>query len=234
MWATLILGASIGFLGSFHCVAMCGPIAAYIHNSASLKSSVVLYNSGRVLTYIILGILLALVGNGFEVFGMQRWLSVVAGAFVLIVILFPVVQKKYSYLASSFTPLNKLKQQLSKATKDGRKLPYLFIGMLNGLLPCGVVYLALATSLSTANTSSAALLMLGFGFGTWPLMLMVGFSMKFFGKSGPLRLNYVLPALSVLIGVLLIMRGLALDIPYVSPMLSKIGPDYGFASCAKP
>lgn len=234
MWATLILGTSIGFLGSFHCVAMCGPIAAYVHNSTSLKSSVVLYNLGRVLTYMTLGILLALIGDGFELFGLQRWLSVLAGLLVLVVVLFPVVQKKYSYLASSFTPVNKLKNQLSKATKGGKKLPYLFIGMLNGLLPCGVVYLALATSLSTANTSSAAMLMLGFGFGTWPLMLMVGFSMKFFGKSGRLRLNYVLPALSVLIGVLLIMRGLALDIPYVSPMLSKIGPDYGFANCAKP
>ncbi|MTI38393.1 sulfite exporter TauE/SafE family protein [Fulvivirga lutimaris] len=234
MWATLILGASIGFFGSFHCVAMCGPIAAYIHNSTSLKSSVVLYNLGRVLTYITLGVLLALVGDGFELFGLQRWISVVAGVFVLIVVLFPVVQRKYSYLASTFTPLNKLKHQLTKATKEGKMLPYLFIGMLNGLLPCGVVYLALATSLSTANMSSAAMLMLGFGIGTWPLMLMVGFSVKFFGKTGRLRLNYVVPALSVLIGVLLIMRGLALDIPYVSPMLSKIGPDYGFASCAKP
>lgn len=234
MWVTLILGTSIGFFGSFHCVAMCGPIAAYIHNSTSFKASILLYNLGRVITYMLLGVLLALVGTSFEFFGLQRWVSVFAGVFVLLAILFPAIQSKYSYLTASITPLTKIKQQLTKATKEGQKLPYLFIGMLNGLLPCGIVYVALAASLSVADVSLASILMLGFGLGTWPLMLLFGVSIRFFGKTRIFRLNYVVPTLSVLVGVLLIMRGLALDIPYISPFLSSLNPTGDITSCGSP
>lgn len=234
MWATLIFGVSIGFFGSFHCVAMCGPIAAYIHKSTSLKSSVVFYNAGRAITYVIMGALLALLGVGFELFGMQRWLSIIAGGVVLLIVLFPAIQRKYSHLISSITPLNRIKNQLTKATKSGKKLPYLFIGMLNGLLPCGVVYIALAASLSVANVGLSSVLMLGFGLGTWPLMFIMSFSLKLLGNSGRIKLNYVVPTLSILIGVLLIMRGMALDIPYISPLLSSLDPAGTITSCGNP
>ena len=137
-------------------------------------------------------------------------------------------------MAFRFRLFQKMKMQLSKATKDGNVFSYLFLGMLNGLLPCGLVYVALAASLSTADTFSAATLMLGFGLGTWPLMSIVALGSGWFAKTGKLKLNYIVPALTILVGVILIARGLALDIPYLSPVLAKLGPDFTITTCGNP
>jgi sulfite exporter TauE/SafE len=234
MWTQLIIGASIGLFGGFHCVAMCGPIVAFIHSKSQIKTTVIIYNFGRLITYVLLGVILGLVGDGFQIFGLQRWLSVISGITILAITLFPQISKMFSRIGFSFSPIQKMKMQLSKATKNGNSFSYLFLGMLNGLLPCGLVYVALAASLSTADTFSAATLMLGFGLGTWPLMSIVAFGSGWFAKTGKLRLNYIVPALTILVGVILIARGLALDIPYLSPVLAKLGPDFAITTCGNP
>jgi sulfite exporter TauE/SafE len=234
MWTQLIIGVSIGLLGGFHCVAMCGPIVAFIHGKSQIKSTVIIYNFGRLMTYVLLGVVLGLVGDGFQIFGWQRWLSVISGITILAIALFPQLSKMYSKLGISFSPIQKMKMQLSKATKNGNLFSYLFLGMLNGLLPCGLVYVALAASLATANIFSAATIMFGFGLGTWPLMSLMAFGSGWFAKSGRLRLNYIVPTLTILVGVILIARGLALDIPYLSPVLAKLGPDFAITTCENP
>ena len=100
------------------------------------------------------------------------------------------------------------------------------IGLLNGLLPCGLVYIALAGSIGTGNATLGALYMLLFGFGTMPMLLAINLSGGFVSASLRQRINKLIPTLVVIVGILFILRGLSLGIPYISPSESKIRMKY--------
>lgn len=218
----LISGFIIGFLGSFHCIGMCGPIALSlpVHHYNIIKKNIgiLVYNFGRLLTYSLLGIFFGLLGQSFSLIGLQQWISVSMGLLLLLTVLLPQIRLfrtiKLPLLTHSINVLkNKLMSSFSK-----RGLRFLFgIGLLNGLLPCGLVYLGIAGAIASQTVTDGALFMLFFGFGTVPVMYAVAFAGQFINLRFRSVVRKSVPYVISVIAVLLILRGLNLGIPYVSP-----------------
>lgn len=218
IWAGLILG----YLGSIHCVGMCGPIALSLPGGNKKWYKFLwgrlLYNSGRIITYSLLGAVFGLLGSRIIISEHQQVLSVVTGISILIVTAIIFLSDKnifYGKLFSKYTSL--IKAPFAKLFKTKTNSSLIGIGILNGLLPCGFVYLAIAGSLTTGSILSGMGFMTLFGLGTFPMMLGISIFGNFLRERVQIPYAKILPALSVLIAILLILRGLNLGIPYISP-----------------
>lgn len=217
LWA----GFGIGFLGSLHCAGMCGPIALAIPFNASNKGLHLLgnisYQFGRIVTYSIIGLLFGLIGRGFSLAGIQQPLSIAIGAIMIAVILLPRLfntHKTPGFLAQA---IQKLKLYLGQfIVKKG--LPALFVtGLLNGLLPCGLVYMALLGAIGIGSPLNSAMFMAFFGLGTFPMMFAVALSGNFISIRWRNLFNRAIPYFVVLLGIVFILRGLGIGIKYISP-----------------
>jgi sulfite exporter TauE/SafE len=232
----LLLSAFIlGLVGNFHCLGMCGPIALAIplkDNSTSTRLlSILIYNAGRIFTYTLLGALIGFIGKGVFLMGFQQKLSIIIGAAIIIYAVFIIVKRKSSLLnnilATKFYRLkNAMGSFLRKKTYDAN----LLLGLLNGLLPCGMIYIALAGALASESVFSSAAFMLFFGLGTLPVMMILPWVATYISSTVRVRLNKVIPYTLVVFGLLLILRGSNLGIPYLSPQVEsnqseKIGAD---------
>ena len=151
---TIFAALTVGFLGSFHCVGMCGPIAMALPvgrtNAVGRVFSVIVYNMGRMFTYGLLGALFGVIGQTFVLAGFQQILSIVAGVFILLFLIMPLLMKRRAgYEKGIFQYAVKVKNALGNLfAKEGKKSLFL-IGLLNGLLPCGLVYVAIAAATAT-------------------------------------------------------------------------------------
>lgn len=218
----IIAGLMLGFLTSFHCVGMCGPIAIALplqgKNKLHKLFGGVLYNLGRTTTYIIFGFILGLLGQSLGALGFQRWVSIITGTLMIFTVLSPSLFKSNFNTPGIFNSLLlKVKFALKKLFSTKSRGSLYLIGLLNGLLPCGPLYMAFIISTGTGSAINAAIFMLMFGLGTIPLL----FSITILGNfiSTPIRnkVNNLLPVLIIIIGILFILRGLNLGIPYLSP-----------------
>jgi uncharacterized protein len=220
---SLVSGLSIGALGSFHCIGMCGPLALSLPtqhlNSFDKNLAIVLYNFGRIMTYILLGIFFGLIGMTFSWFKVQQFLSIGVGLAILL-LLVPYSFSKPDSLINNYTQT--IKMRLSSYLHSERNAFSFFkIGLLNGLLPCGLVYVAIAASITSGSFYNSGLLMLGFGLGTFPIMALTMYFGKFVSLSVRKNINKATPYFVACIAILLIMRGLDLGIPYLSPSLEN-------------
>lgn len=222
--AFIISAVALGFLGSFHCVGMCGPIALSLpvqHLKGADKAvGIGLYNVGRILTYTAAGLLFGLIGLSFNFFGWQQWLSIGLGVLLLILFviqMFPSVKFKRSATLGKWNQL--VIRQLTPLFRSTRRRTLLLIGMLNGLLPCGLVYMALAGAIATGNLIYSAFFMAGFGAGTLPAMVIASYAAGILTISVRNRIRRVLPYMLAIMGVLLILRGMDLNIPVISAHL---------------
>lgn len=216
-----IAGFLIGFLGSLHCLGMCGPIAIAMHTRSGYKS--VVYNMGRVISYASIGAIFGILGSGASLFGLQQQLSIVAGVVVLAIAFSPKLQSSRLLIPWQKYILRPLRKVLLAAVNKQSLPTFLFAGLLNGLLPCGLVYLAVSTAIASGSVFGSMITMIGFGLGTWPMMLAIGWGSTFLNRVYLNKLKYIVPVFAVLMGCVLIIRGLALDIPYLSPMLTFAG-----------
>lgn len=216
----LLLAAFImGSIGSVHCIGMCGPIALALPvvsgNQSSKFIGAMLYNGGRIIMYALLGGLFGLIGMSFAIFGYQQWLSVLLGVLILIFIFLPKTTYTRRNIIISF--FGKLRQQLADLFSKKNYQSVFFIGLLNGLLPCGLIYMAIAAAISTGSVLKSSLFMAAFGLGTLPVM----WSMAFFGSYINMRMRTgikrLYPYIMFCMAMLLIVRGLGLQIPYLSP-----------------
>ncbi len=219
----MLLSALIfGFLGSFHCVGMCGPIAFLLpvdHKKPVRKAGqVFLYHLGRVFAYSIIGLLFGLLGKSFYLFGMQQQLTIAIGVLMIIVVLLPHrTFQKYNFSKPLFRIISKVKSELGTALKKKSPDTFLTIGFLNGFLPCGLVYMAVFGAVASGNTLQGSLYMAFFGLGTIPLMTTAIYLGNFLNLQVRQRIRKAIPVFVVLIGCLFIVRGLGLGIPYISP-----------------
>jgi sulfite exporter TauE/SafE len=186
----------------------------------------VLYHVGRTSTYVILGAAVGMIGVAVPMSGIQRWISIGAG---VIIVLFSLVPRINAWIMQHTGPLARMSKAIGEAignllSRDSLIGLY-FMGMLNGLLPCGLVYLALAAAIPFGNPFSAMTFMAGFGLGTIPVMLAVSMFPRMFSLPIRLRLVKYTPVLSFIVGILLILRGLNLGIPYVSPKLQPVSQE---------
>ncbi len=220
-WSAFILG--IG--GSLHCVGMCGPIVlalpSYRGETKKLFVGRLIYNFGRITTYLVMGAILGLIGHGIALAGFQQSFSILMGVFVLLILLFP----RLSLLLNASHPVNKfnlkLKTFFGRLLKKKSFFSQFLIGIANGLLPCGLVYIALAGAIITGNFVDGAIYMALFGLGTLPMMLAISFTGNFIGLQLKKRLYKLSPYFVALIAVIFIVRGLNLGIPYLSPKVDK-------------
>ncbi len=236
---TLIIAAtSLGLLGSFNCIGMCGPIALAlpVHQYSPLKKyfGIFLYNLGRVATYTFLGVIFGLLGQSFFLGGFQQILSIVIGALLLLSVIF--TNSKSLHRAKSlgflYSFINSVKNQLGNLfNKKGLHFLF-FIGLLNGLLPCGLVYLGIAGAIATGHYIKGAEFMFYFGIGTVPIMYAVAFLGQFITLKYRNHIRHAMPYIVSIMAVMLIVRGLNLGIPYLSPQFEK--ETHKVSCCEKP
>jgi len=217
----------LGLIGSFHCVGMCGPIAVALPiNNQSWSSRLIgtlLYNLGRAITYAILGAIFGVLGEGIQLGGFQSWVSIIMGIMMILSVFFPILFRNTAFMNQFiYGYVSKLKSQLGPLLHS-RSLGSLFIiGLLNGLLPCGLVYVALALAIATGSVSSGAMFMFVFGIGTAPLLAVLTLLGNVVSSSFKSKINKIIPLVIVLIGVLFVLRGMNLGIPYISPPAKKL------------
>lgn len=211
-----------GLISSLHCIGMCGPIAMMLpvdrDNQAKKVTQIVTYHLGRLSAYATIGLVFGLLGKGFFLAGIQQKLSIFIGVAMIIVILMP--EKKfaqYNFSKPVFKLISKLKATLGSQFKNRSYKSLYTIGLLNGFLPCGMVYVALFGAIAMQSPSFGVLYMLLFGLGTVPMMSSVLYLNSFLSVPIRNKIQKAIPYVAVLIGVLFILRGLGLGIPYVSP-----------------
>jgi len=221
--STELIGSAfvMGLAGSLHCIGMCGPLALSLpvshNNSLSRISGGLMYNSGRILSYASMGLLFGSLGNLIIATKWQSGLSIALGVIILLYLLIP---KKYFHFSTTSTlskPFMLLRQQLSKLFQSRKLSSLFFIGVLNGFLPCGLVYLALTSSVISASPMNGSMFMLFFGLGTFPMMFATVLMGNYLNQSIRSKIHKAVPVLLFFMAVLLILRGMNLGIPFISP-----------------
>lgn len=222
LWAAFI----VGMVGSLHCIGMCGPIAIALPTGDNKLlghiSGRLLYNIGRTITYALMGLACGFVGKTILMAGYQRWLSIGLGVLILLAVFLPsryaVKLTGAGWHSRQVGKLNKLwRHFFSKSTVGS----LFVIGILNGFLPCGLVYAALALSLASGSALKGAAYMAMFGLGTLPVMLAMSLFGTMLGLGLRRKMQRLLPIGGVILACLFILRGLSLGIPYVSPKMDK-------------
>ncbi|SFU33316.1 hypothetical protein SAMN05216480_101803 [Pustulibacterium marinum] len=212
----------LGLLGSFHCVGMCGPIAFMLplDRDKPLKKffQILSYHFGRFTSYASVGAIFGILGTGFYLSGYQQQLSIAVGILMIIAVVLPTkTLQKTGITKPIFKAISNVKSALGKQFKK-RSFSSLFsIGFLNGLLPCGLVYMAIFGALALGKPIESALYMIAFGLGTLPLMSAAAYLGNFLTIATRQRIQKLVPVFVAIIGVFFILRGLGLGIPYVSP-----------------
>jgi sulfite exporter TauE/SafE len=216
---TAIAALLFGLAGSLHCLGMCGPLVLAVHTSTPGKSislNKILYHLGRLLVYGILGALAGIVGEAASAFGWQQGLAILAGIVMLLLVLWPDRFKQ-----GPFKLIALVKQTFSKLLQSKSYGTHLLLGMLNGMLPCGLVYMALAAALATGSLSSSISFMLFFGVGTAPALLAAGSLLGYLSRKLKGASMKYLQVTLIGVSMLLVLRGANLGIPYLSPKLTS-------------
>lgn len=211
-----------GLISSFHCIGMCGPIAMMLpverNNPAKKITQIMTYHLGRLSAYASIGFVFGLLGKGFFMAGLQQKLSVFIGIAMIVVILIPEkVFAKYNFSKPVFRLISKIKTTLGSQFKSKSYKSLFTIGLLNGFLPCGMVYVALFGAIAMQSEIFGVFYMILFGLGTVPMMSSVIYLNSFLTVPLRNKIQKVIPYVAVCIGILFILRGLGLGIPYVSP-----------------
>lgn len=209
LWTAFMIGLG----GSLHCVGMCGPIALALPQQAGNQwlaaANVLIYNLGRVFTYILLGFIIGTIGKGIFIAGIQGYFSIALGILLLLVALFSInIEKKILALY----PIQRLQRWVGKnlgyLLKQNSRFGLFSIGVLNGLLPCGLVYMAIIGALTTGNIWSSGLYMGFFGAGTIPLMMATALAGQFITIKWRNRIRRLFPLFLIAFAILFLVRGI--------------------------
>lgn len=222
----IIAGFTMGVAGSLHCVGMCGPLSLALptaHLSATGKFlSLLLYQLGRIITYSFIGLLFGLAGRSLNISGYQQWFSIILGSIVLLLTIFYFAQKKslhFRFLNRFYYFIQRKMGQLLRSAKGTGG--FLLLGLVNGFLPCGMVYIAMAATLSLTSVGQSIFFMAAFGAGTLPAMMLVALTSQHLKPGIRNSFRKAVPVFITLMGIILILRGMNLGIPFISPELPQ-------------
>lgn len=223
-------GFLIGLFGSLHCIGMCGPIALALpltsDSQIRILFSRVLYNLGRIITYTFMGLILGALGHRLYFWGFQNYLSIIIGVIILIFLFIPKkIRTRFTQTGIAAAVLAGFRKIFSGFFRIQNDWGFLFIGIMNGFLPCGLVYAGLAGAISTGDTIKGALFMLSFGIGTFPVMLGVSFLGRYLSAEARSKFAKLVPVFAFILALLFILRGLNLGIPYISPSINLYTPE---------
>lgn len=216
IWA----GITLGLLTGLHCVGMCGPIVLALPGKGQSRGQRWVnrfnYHLGRSLVYGMLGGLAGVIGHGIELFTWQRSVALAGGVLMLLFVFLPKLTRAWSMPQPLREPIDQARSKLFRSLHSGNTFTWAGLGALNGLLPCGPLYIALAGALAVGNWAGGALFMLLFGAGTATALMALHF-MRDRVQPFTQRFSKVLTWTTALVGVLLVLRGLDLGIPFLSP-----------------
>jgi len=220
----------LGLAGSLHCVGMCGPLLLALPLDASGKrqvlASMLVYHTGRILTYALLGVFFGMVGKAFALAGFQKMLAISAGVFMLAMAFMAWRFERLVTALPGFAAFTQgVKSSIGRLLRHNPKGSTFSIGLLNGLLPCGMVYAALAGAIATTGGIEGGLFMAIFGLGTLPLLLLVTLVGGPFGTNLRQKIRLAQPILMGIVGLLLLQRGLHLDLSLFESAVPKAGVD---------
>ncbi len=212
----MVLTALImGLTGSLHCVGMCSPLAMAVGNmSARTFLNRIIYNAGRIVTYGLLGLAIAGVGLAFPVSKFQNLVSILLGIILLLAgtglmkVNIPILSRAIGTL--TFTLKNIFTRFLNRKNFGSVFL----LGTLNGILPCGLVWIALTYSFTLQSAMEGFSFMILFGIGTLPVML--GFTSVITQLLKRFNFNFrrITSAMLILSGILLIVRVFIVHLPH--------------------
>lgn len=218
---------AFGFFGGVHCLGMCGPIAFALPVDRTNKVrgffQNLVYQFGRLITYALMGLVFGTLGKGLSLAGLQQYLSIIMGAMMIIVVLWP--SKKLGSLGLTsfvYKHIGSIKSKLGQLLQKRDTKTLFVIGLLNGALPCGLVYMALIGAIASGNSVEGAIYMFIFGLGTIPFMFAATLIGNFMSMQLRNKVQKVIPIAVVIIGLLFILRGLGLGIPMLSPPEKKL------------
>lgn len=222
MEITLIFAAlGLGFASGFHCLGMCGPIALSLGLSKKQQVNFHLqnltYQLGRILTYSFLGAIVGIVGEGFQLAGFQKYISILAGILLITMALFSFGGDFTTKIPAISNALLKVKINLGKLLRKTDYSSRFLTGILNGFLPCGMVYMALTASLAAGGIWQSSTFMVFFGLGTFPFMFAAVLFGNILNATVRNKILKIVPVFMLILGTLFILRGMELGIPYVSP-----------------
>jgi len=220
-------GLALGFFGSLHCIGMCGPIALALPSQSQSKFSFylgrILYNLGRVLTYSVMGLIIGLIGQKINLAGYQQIVSIVLGVVILTAVLLPARIKNYFIKLKPVQSVTKILQSsIGVLFRKGSQSSLFGIGVLNGFLPCGFVYVALAGAVALGDVEKSILFMALFGIGTIPAMFTASVVTNLFGQNFRKKIHRAIPVFASVLAIIFILRGLNLGIPYLSPKMKAV------------
>ncbi|MDT8322604.1 MAG: sulfite exporter TauE/SafE family protein [Bacteroidota bacterium] len=227
IWSAFV----IGLVGSVHCLGMCGPIVLVLPGEVRERGrfffSRVLYNLGRAVTYAAMGLVVGFIGQSIALAGYQQWLGIAAGALMILSVLLPTKAARKILPTKQYDrALTALKSRLGKLLANSSQSSLFTIGILNGFLPCGLVYMALAGSLAMGSALGGAAYMFLFGLGTLPLLFAASYAGGMITGEMRRKITRLIPVGVFILGTLFILRGLSLGIPFISPdmdMMKKKG-----------
>ncbi len=215
---------------------MCGPIAFALPvdrtNTSKMILQTGLYHLGRLFTYALIGLLFGLLGKGLFLAGFQQRLSILVGVIMIVLVLIPThILNQYSLSKPFYRLINLVKSKLSRYIRKKNTGAFFTIGFLNGFLPCGLVYMALVGAIATGTAWKGAGYMFIFGIGTIPMMTASVIAGNFLKISIRNKIQKAIPVIVVIIGLLFILRGMGLGIPYLSPPDVKLQVTTEAAAC---
>lgn len=216
----------LGLFGSLHCVGMCGPLAMSlpVHHLSRMKrfAALLLYQFGRVVTYASLGLLFGFAGRHIYIAGFQQGFSIGIGILVLVLLILYYCYKKNVQPAFMLAFYKKVQGVIIILLRSKKNLfLYLLLGMANGLLPCGMVYVAIAAALTGSTVDQGVLFMAMFGLGTLPAMMAISYFGTSLSFNVRMAMRKAVPYGIALMAVVLILRGMNLGIPFISPVLQS-------------
>jgi len=214
LWTALLMG----LIGSMHCAGMCGPIAISLPYRVGMQTKeetffkILVYNLGRIITYALFGLLFGIVGKGFFTMGIQKWVLIALAIVLIIVALFSIDVESNALKIPFIDKFNKkIKAALAKALKNATVKSFLYIGILNGFLPCGLVYMAIVAALATGGVLNSVLYMILFGIGTMPMMMALGYGGHLLSTKFRRVLRKLYPVFMIVFAILFLMRAFKIN-----------------------
>ena len=212
----------LGIAGSLHCVFMCGPLMLILRSNKklSLLKYHLIYHSGRISMYALLGVFAGLIGEGFSLAGGHQILAILLGGLIILVGVSNLIQLYYWKIKVPL--LDKLTSWLIKKNTQIKTSSTFIKGMLNGLLPCGLVYVALAGAIVSNDFFEGLTYMVFFGIGTTPILLFIVLFGPINQRLKRLPLQKILPWITIIFGIWILIRGLGIGIPFWSPNAERL------------
>jgi len=230
----VVMAFLMGFTGSLHCAGMCGPIVwimpFQVFSGFQKILAIVLYHIGRISVYALMAVLLHSFKGLFDP-RVQQYVSIFSGVLLLIAGMLTFVPGHNIKFKLPWS--EPVKKMLGKVIGNPGMGAITAAGVLNGLLPCGLVYMALSATMVMPAATDAAVLMYVFGVGTMPMLVGITLLKSKMNFVKGVQIKRLAPVIVFSFGMLFVLRGLNLGIPYLSPKVEITAKEVKSSCCHK-